>query len=393
LNGIDAVTDLLSVDFGGPNAGGAFYAGPENRAAVSVVEQFFAADDAAQLPSPLIWYGPSLSGKTYLARNMAAFWQQQRPDAKVLFLTGADYAREFSDACRASTVDHFSARVRRCDLLVVDALDEMLGKVAAQEHCCRTLDQLRVRESTCIITMRHPCGKPRTTFAGDLLPGLASRLSAGLSVAVAPPAEATRAQLAELFAARFDVALEEEATRLLAQRLPASVPAVANAVAQLAKRQTDLVTSACVQQWLSEQDSPAPLTLRTIAAAAAKLTGATLGQLRSPSRRTTHVRARGIAMLAARKLTSTSLGAIGREFGGRDHTTVMHACRKTEALLESDRELALLWNELISSLKEYESEEHRSSSDAKEETANHDAAGRNTGGQGENLSFTCASRS
>ena len=353
------VTELLSIDFGAGEHGaenptGEFFAGLENRALVSIVQRYgsCAVDDlagefTAGQSGPLVLHGPVYSGKTHLAHGIAARWRAQRPSARVCVIAGSDYAREFAQACRADSVDAFGQRYRNCDLLVLDALDEMANKIGAQEHLCRTLDVLEQRDGKCIITLRMSPSRMR-----GVVSTLTSRLSAGLCVSVALPAETTRSQLVMLFAKRRGLSLDEECCQLLAQRLPAGVLPVSNAVAQLAVDEAGGKSREEVTRWLDTLDRPAPLELKTIAAVVAKLCGTTVGEMKSPSRRKMHVQARGLAMLAARKFTPLSLAAIGNQLGGRDHTTVMHACQTMERRLQSDQTLLVLWEELLATLQE-----------------------------------------
>lgn len=359
------VTELLSIDFRGEDSALEFLAGPENRAAVSVAECFGRAERARHgaPPSPLVLVGPNMSGKTLLALGLAQRWRTQRPvdkgpvdkglddkglGDKVLQMTAADYAREFAHACQADTVDAFTKRVRGCGLLVLDAVDELAGKAAAQEHLCRTLDTLATRGAACVTTLRRPAGQQR-----EFSPGLISRLAGGLCVPVALPSESTRCEAALLFARRRDLPLDEEGARWLARRLPEGIAPIAAAVAELSLRHPQPIDQNALQQLLRRRDEPPKPTLSAVASATARQFAAKVGDLTGPSRRSGLVRARSMAMLAARRLTGESLSRIGRHFGGRDHTTVMHACRKMQQRIASDNALANAWEELLTRLGEH----------------------------------------
>ncbi len=286
-----------------------------------------------------------------LARGVASRWQQpaeesQRP-MKVVFITGADYARDFADACRADTVDAFGQRVRRCNLLVIDALDELADRIAAQEHLCRTLDALADRGSHCIATSRVP-----PAALPEFIPALIGRLTQGLAVPVSLPSESTRAAMAARFAQQHERSLDAECCRMLSNRLPAGVLPLQSAVAQLAMRCEDIAL-ADVTDLLNRRTRDVAVSLTDITKATAKQFATNSKQLKGPSRRTTNVRARGLAMLAARTLTCSSYSEIGRHFGGRDHSTVMHACRKTESLIETDAEVSTQWSRLLAALGEH----------------------------------------
>ena len=371
------VTDVLIIDLG---EGQTFFAGPENRYLAGVAatlcdfprEPSGDALPADSFSEPVLLYGPPLSGKTHFARGLAMRWQAAHPDAKVLFLTASDYAREFASACQADAVDMFSQRVRNCDLFVLDGVDALAEKSAAQQHLCRTLDALQRRNALIVITARSLPGQQHEFAAG-----LVSRLSAALAVFVTLPSPETRQHLASLLAKRHGVVLCENQCRTLAERLPAGVMAIESAISSIAAQQGTASVEALIENILKEQTTGGELPIKSIAAATSRLTGVSVADMKSPSRRSSHVRARGLAMLATRRLTSLSLSAVGNYFGRRDHTTVMHACDKTEQLIRTDRPLQMTWEELLANLTEHQC-----------------SPGATTSQQpGEKLSGSCASRS
>ena len=361
------VTDLFTIEFGAEKP---FLAGPENQAAACASTTFC---DRWEDISPLVLHGPPMSGKSLLARGITARWRSIRPDDKVFAWTGRDYAREFAQACRVDTVDMFSQRVRTCDLFVLDAIDELADKVAARQHLCRTLDALHRRQAACIVTSRTLPGQQR-----EFSPDLVSRLSAGLCIAVAMPAKSTRRQLVEQVARDKGIDLTSEACGLIGDRISGGVLPIENAVARIASRFGGEFSPAILDDLLGDDCQAPHVSLKRITSITAKLCGLRVGDLRSASRRTSHVRARGLAMLAARQRTDLSLNAIGKYFGGRDHTTVMHACDKTTQRIDDDQQLQLLWEELTAKL-----DEHRSSPEGSSDPV----------AAGENVSIACSSRS
>jgi len=183
-----------------------------------------------------------------------------------------------------------------------------------------------------------------------LLPELRSRLTAGLTVPLSPPGLQTRQALLVTLAEQQAVKLSRGPARVLAEGLPVTVPELCGAMAQLAvaaqvAAQVDdrgVIDVDTARRYLADRkktDRPAHKapTLPSIGSATARHFALRLSELRSSSRRRPVVTARGVAMYLARRLTGNSLQQIGRYFGDRDHTTVMHACHRTESLLSSDR--------------------------------------------------------
>jgi chromosomal replication initiator protein len=178
------------------------------------------------------------------------------------------------------------------------------------------------------------------TQTAAFLPALVGRLSAGLTVGVALPAAATRRVLVEQLAAARGLNLSKRAIHGLADALPAGVPTLVAALAELeshARGNYQNLDTRRMRQWAADRDSARRPALRKIAALVAKYFGLTVADLRSPRRRQPLVAGRGVAMYLSRQLTGKSFGEIGAYFGGRDHTTVLHGCRRTEALIARDR--------------------------------------------------------
>jgi chromosomal replication initiator protein len=173
-----------------------------------------------------------------------------------------------------------------------------------------------------------------------LIPALRSRLSAGLAVPLAYPARAARRVILERLAAARGVSLPPRVLDGLAGQLQGSVPALVSAILELelsARVEGQSVDPERVRQYVAGRSTGVEPTLRQIACATAKYFGLKLSDLKGPRRCRSLVAGRGVAMLLARLFTKSSLEQIGTFFGGRDHTTVLHACRRTEKLLRRDR--------------------------------------------------------
>ncbi len=311
---------------------GDFIAGPENGLAAVAVHAVL--EEPASSYNPLVLYGASGTGKTHLARGMFQQWKRRRLGAPAVWTTAVDFARAYADAIEAQSLDEFRARHRAAALLVVEDLAEIATKDAAQQELLRTLDAVLEQGGKILVTLS---AAPNQT--PSLLPGLASRLSAGLTVPVVPPAAATRLVVIEELAANRGVQLAPEAARLLAERLAATVPQLAGAIVQLdaAKvRDDDAIGTEQVLALLEERAAATAPSLRGIAALTARYFALKVAELKSPSRQRAVVTARSIAMYLARQLTGKSLKQIGAYFGGRDHTTVLHGCRKLQKLAEAD---------------------------------------------------------
>jgi len=265
-------------------------------------------------------------------------WRARHPRRPVLCKTAHDFLGEFNQAIETQALSDFRRSYRRASLLILEDLGRLAGKDAAQEEFVQTLDTLADDDHQMIVTAVLPPGQmPR------IGPRLQSRLAAGLCVPLVAPAPATRHVMLQTMVSSRGMEISTPATRLLASAFP-TAPELLGAVTDLRMRTADgggRIDVNLARQYLAERHGPTPPTLEKIAQATARAFSLRLSQLRSPSRSRAVVTARGVAMYLARKLTEHSLQQIGLYFGGRDHTTVLHGCRKTEMLLEEEPEIRL----------------------------------------------------
>lgn len=309
-----------------------FVVGPENRLVEVAIESVL--DGRPSRYAPIVFLGPRGVGKSHLALGLAAAWKASFPRRPVVSTTAVDFARQLADAVETKTGDDFGTRYRQASLLVMEDLDHLAEKPAAQQELLHTLDALLDGGSRAVFTART---SPNQQMA--LSPRLRGRLAGGLTVPLSPPGPAARRTIVERLAGAANIELPEAAGRALADGMPAVVSDLRGALlrlqmaAELAGRPIDV---AMVNEHLAQRAHQRAPTIDEIARAAARHFSLKRSQLRSSSRARAVVAARGVAMYLARTLTPCSLQEIGRYFGGRDHTTVSHGCRKTEELLESE---------------------------------------------------------
>ena len=309
---------------------GAFVAGPENRLLGRTIRALLDREVARY--SPLVIVGPSGCGKTLLAQGLAEWGRQTWGAAAVAMFTGSELAEQLAEAVERGALPAWRDRLWSASLLVVDDLGQLATRRPAQQELIHILDSLADRGSAVVVTMHHlPAAMP------SLLPQLRSRLVAGLSVPVAMPAAAARQELVTRIAAARGLALPAKAAEALAAGLRVSAAGLEAALMELELRAgTHLIDIDQVRSHLAARSTAEPPSLHSIACATAKHFGFKVAEIKSPSRRQALVGARGVAMYLARGLTGKSLQQVGAFFGGRDHTTVLHACRRTEKRMKQD---------------------------------------------------------
>jgi chromosomal replication initiator protein len=323
-----------------------FLAGPENRLAAVVVRSML--QRSANGCNPVTLYGPSGSGKSHLALGLAAAWKEKHRRERVECTTAADFARELAEAVAAQGLDEFREKYRQAALVVIEDLHQLAerrsAKLDAQEELIHTLNALTKQGSWALLTSTIAPGE-----CSGILPLLQSRLMGGLIVPLALPGYTARLALIRQQSAALQCELSKPAIEALAQGVQGSVPEIQRMMARFASappQRAKPVGLKAVKQFLNRRALNDIPSLREIAVVTAKHFGLNAALLRGPSRKRNHVLARDLAIYLSRQLFHFSLEEIGRSFGGRDHTTVMHSCRKIETLAKTDapcrRELELL---------------------------------------------------
>lgn len=329
-----------------------FFLGTEGALLRCALDDFLGRDTTPY--QPLVLHGAAGLGKSHLAHGIARRFAAQHPALSVVCETGADFARGYATAVETHDILPWREAFRGAALLVIDNLDELTGKSAAQIEFLHTIDALADAGGRLLVTARTI-----PTRIPHLLPGLVSRLSAGLTVALTKPGPAARSVALEAISRAMDISLTDDALRLLARDLDVTMPELAGALHELtaptntasAHAPAALIDHARAVAFLTGRPAARPVPLGDIAARTARHYALAVADLRGPSQRQNIARARAVAMFIARQLTDKSLGAVGKYFGGRDHTTVLHGCRKTEELMARDAELRQTVHDLRTALR------------------------------------------
>ncbi len=326
---------------------GQFVAGPENYLVEPAIENVLHRGVAAY--NPLVLHGQSGTGKSHLARGLAAAWRKRFPEQAVVYTTAVDFARELADAIETQAVVDLRRRYRSAGLLVFEEAGRLADKPAAQAELIHTLDAILRKGGQVVVT----ASAPPTELRG-LLPALQGRLSAGLAVPLSAPGAAARRNILRKLATLRDIHLSEPVVQALAEGLKGTVPELLGALVQLdvpARMDNKPIDAEAVREYLAGRKGGRQPRVHDIATLTARYFALKLGELRGSSRRRPVVAARDVAMYLARCLTGMSFQQIGGYFGGRDHTTVIHSCRKTEALLEGDAATAQAIEQIREKLK------------------------------------------
>jgi chromosomal replication initiator protein len=310
-----------------------------------------AALAVAELPgqayNPLFIYGPPGVGKTHLLHSIGNYVHACAPGLSVRYTTVETFMNQFIAAISGGSMDRFKGRFRRSDVLLIDDVQFLASKAKTEEEFFHTFNALYDAGSQLVLT----CDRlPRDLEA--LEDRLRERFEAGLVTAIAPPDLATRMTVLRKRVHHDRIALEgEDVLELIAHRVPSNVRALEGALirvvafASLTGRPVSAPLAAEVLGDLYPPGTPAPgtgptaaQTIDRILQLASETFGFTVEELLSHDRRPPLAWARQVAMYLAREHTGETLPAIGRRFGNRNHTTVMHACKRTAARIARDPE-------------------------------------------------------
>ena len=312
-----------------------FVAGPEN---ALVSRALAAVYEPRETANPLVFTGASGTGKSLLLDLLVDEFRRHFARAAVLSTTAVDLGRAYAHAVETDSLAEFRQRHSRLQMLAIDDVQRLAGKTAAQQELLQLIDSLVRRGSLVAATLRtHPLQSE------ELSSPLASRLSGGLVIPLALPDHAVRRALLSHYAADLEVPLPSVAAERLAPAGPApprlaTAPQLRRAVMRLgehARQNGGQIDEALIHAFLQSGES-APPPLKSIVATTAKHFSVTAANLRGDSRQHSLTAVRGLTMLLARELTGQSYAQIGKFFGNRDHTTVMHACKKAAQAVADD---------------------------------------------------------
>ena len=295
--------------------------------------------------NPLYFYGGVGLGKTHLLHAIAWDLRERRPALNVVYLSAEQFMFRFVQALRERRMMDFKELFRSVDVLLIDDVQFIAGKDSTQEEFFHTFNALVDQGKQVIVAANRPPSE-----IAKLEERIASRLQCGLMVDLRPADHDLRLRMlrARLEARAADypgVEVEDAVLEMLAHRVTSNLRVLEGALTRLlafasltGRPMTPDLAQDCLADVLRASDRR--LDMDVIQARVAEHYGLTLTELLGPKRARCVARPRQVAMYLAKTLTERSLPEIGRSFGGRDHTTVIHGVRRIEALRGTDERIA-----------------------------------------------------
>jgi chromosomal replication initiator protein len=314
-----------------------FVEGKSNQLARAAAQQV--AENPGGSYNPLFIYGGVGLGKTHLMHSVGNELLKKNPNARIIYLHSESFVADMVKALQLNAINDFKRFYRSVDALLIDDIQFFAGKDRSQEEFFHTFNALLEGGQQMILT----CDRYPKEIDG-LEERLKSRFGWGLTVAVEPPELETRVAILMKKAANANVELPHEAAFFIGQRIRSNVRELEGALkrvianAHFTGRPIDIdLIRESLKDLLALQDKL--VTIDNIQRTVAEYYKIKMSDLHSRRRSRSVARPRQVAMSLAKELTNHSLPEIGESFGGKDHTTVLHACRKIKELSESDADI------------------------------------------------------
>jgi len=295
------------------------------------------AEAPAKAYNPLFIYGGVGLGKTHLMHAIGHYILEHNPSAKVVYISSEKFTNEFINAIRDNRADDFRNKYRNVDILLIDDIQFLAGKESTQEEFFHTFNTLHEESKQIVISSDRPPKEIPT-----LEDRLRSRFEWGLITDITPPDLETRIAILRKKAKAEGLDIPNEVMIYIANQIDSNIRELEGALIRVvaySSLENKDITAELAAEALKDiipASKPNVLTIQDIQKAVGEYFGLKLEDFKAKKRTKSVAFPRQIAMYLARELTDFSLPKIGEEFGGRDHTTVIHAHEKISKLIQED---------------------------------------------------------
>ncbi|WP_405098136.1 chromosomal replication initiator protein DnaA [Oceanobacillus sp. FSL H7-0719] len=310
------------------------------------------AEAPAKAYNPLFIYGGVGLGKTHLMHAIGHYVRQHNPDAKVAYITSEKFTNEFINAIMENKSNSFRNKYRNIDVLLIDDIQFIAGKESTQEEFFHTFNALHEESKQIIISSDRPPKEIPT-----LEDRLRSRFEWGLITDITPPDLETRIAILNKKAKAEGLEIPNEVMLYIANQINTNIRELEGALirvvaySSLVNQDIDASLAAEALKDIIPSNKPKVITIEGIQEVVSKKYNIRMEDFAAKKRTKSIAFPRQIAMYLSRELTDLSLPKIGEEFGGRDHTTVIHAHEKIAKMIEKEAEFNREIDELIETIK------------------------------------------
>ena len=302
--------------------------------------------------NPLFIYGPSGLGKTHLMHAIANEVCKNHPEYKIIYVTSEEFGNDFISSNNDKNTAQFHDKYRNADVLLIDDIQFFTGKERMQEEFFHTFNKLHAEGKQIVITSDKPPRELKT-----LEDRIRNRFEWGLITDISTPDFETRIAIIRRKAELLDLYIPDDVAEFIANRLKTNIRQLEGAVKKL-KALKHLAGSApsismaqsVIKDILSD-DQPVPITVEKIIAEVADVYGVSPEDIRSSKRSSQISTARKVAIYVMREITQMPLQAIGTEFNGRDHSTIVYSISNIETAMKHDEHLKQLVEDIIKNIR------------------------------------------
>lgn len=321
-----------------------FVIGPTNRLAHACAEAV--SEQPGRTYNPLFVYGGAGLGKTHLMHAIGLKAAEMNPDMRVVYVSGEQFTYHYITSLREHSTAQFRRRYRNVDLWLVDDIQFLAGKERTEEEFFHTYNAIYDTGKQIVLSSDRP---PKDL---ELDGRLRSRFECGMLADIAPPDLETRMAILGSKAQSEHMTLTDDVILYIARLITSNIRQLEGALIKLhayaSLMKTD-VTPTLAEEVLGRyfvENAPPAIDVQKVVQEVSKRFGIEPSEIRGKCRSKDIVVPRQVAMYLTRTLTDNSLPSIGKAFGGKDHSTVLHACKKIEEKVAQDRAFALLLEEI-----------------------------------------------
>ena len=326
-----------------------FVVGPSNRFAHAA--SMAVAETPAKAYNPLFIYGPVGLGKTHLMQAIGQETLRRNPDASVLYITSEKFTNQLINAIKTGTTIKFREKYRTVDCLLIDDIHFIAGKEATMEEFFHTFNTLYDAHKQIVVSSDKP---PKDI--NNLEERLVSRFEWGLVTDIQPPDYETRTAILRKKADRENLYIPDSVTSFIADKIKSNIRELEGALIRVVaysklvgKEVDEIVAKEVLKDLIVETGKK--ITIDLIQRKVAEYFEIRPSDMTAKRRSQNVVYPRHVAMFLSRELTSLSFPEIGEHFGGRDHTTVLHACDKIKKDIKKDQKARSLVDKLAQEIK------------------------------------------
>ncbi len=309
----------------------------------------------AKLFNPLLLYGGSGLGKTHLMQAVGNYiWRHNPEKLNICYTTTENFLNEFNTALKTNVADKFTRKYRSYDVFLLDDIHFLLGKQGLQEAIFNTFDGLKSHNAQMVFT----CDRPLNELKG-LEERLRSRIGSGAAIDMAPPQFETRCAILQKKLDLMGKTLPEDVVSYIAKNVQSNVRDLEGCLkkvvgyAELTGRMPDIAKTQNLLRDNFVEASMGAISMDTVQRVVAEYYNISLSDIKGKKRNSKYILPRQVAIYIGRVLLEYSYPELGEEFGGRDHTTMMHSYEKISDQLKTDPSLDMTINMLMRDIKDY----------------------------------------